>query len=388
MGHSRQAHPADARTFEAAAKAQRRHDLDWLRVIGVFTLIPLHSAVIFSLGLHYLKQPQPSLALDTIVVYISIWLMPLLFFLAGAAARFALNRRTPRQFIRARAKRLMVPFSLFFALPLVAGTVFGWSFLFQVPTYGSVSWEAIGTGHLWFINYLFWFSLVALPVFIFLRKPAGQRLISRLAAFCEKPGMIFILAIPLMLRPPDNDNPIVRIFYIVYFIYGFVIFSDPRVGAAIEKHAGIGLALGLAGLIGYMIVVETNNVPQGITLSTAPLLIVTGITPWAWLVAILGFGRRYLSFENGTLRYLAEASYPIYILHMPVNILVGYYVLGTNWDVLVKFGVIVVSTIFLTVAAYDLLVKRTKVTRYLFGMKPKRPTTPPEQIEAKPAVAT
>jgi peptidoglycan/LPS O-acetylase OafA/YrhL len=93
---------------------------------------------------------------------------------------------------------------------------------------------------------------------------------------------------------------------------------------------------------------------------------------WCWVVAILGFGHRYLNKDSKLLRYLSEAGYPFYILHMPVNTIIGYFVIQWPVGVAVKCLVINVLTILTTLLVYEVLVKRTNVTRFLFGMRPKR----------------
>ncbi|MCL5257470.1 MAG: acyltransferase family protein [Chloroflexi bacterium] len=81
-----------------AAGTQRRYDVDWLRAGAVFSVIALHSAVIFSYGQFQVKHTQHTLTVDTIVIFLSLWIIPLLFVLAGAATKFALERRTPGQY--------------------------------------------------------------------------------------------------------------------------------------------------------------------------------------------------------------------------------------------------------------------------------------------------
>ncbi len=60
---------------------------------------------------------------------------------------------------------------------------------------------------------------------------------------------------------------------------------------------------------------------------------------------------------------------PLYILHQPILVAVAYGVVGLPAPIAVKYAVIVVATLGLTLAAYDLLVRRTRVTRFLFGMR-------------------
>jgi glucan biosynthesis protein C len=60
-----------------------------------------------------------------------------------------------------------------------------------------------------------------------------------------------------------------------------------------------------------------------------------------------------------------------------VSVPVGFYMVQWNADVLVKFLVIAVCSLVAIIGLYDLLVRRTNVTRLLFGMKPMRRTAAP-----------
>ena len=362
----------------AQAKSERRYDVDWLRVIAVFSVLALHSAVIFSFGQFIVQHTQHTVTVDTLVIFFSIWVIPLLFVLAGAATKFSLDRRTPKAYRSERVKRLLFPFVIWFIVPLVAANIFGWDFLFQLPgnpRFALGNWYVVvGTGHLWFIIYLFLFSLIALPLFIFLRKPAGVRFISWLAHLCEKPGVIFMLAIPLLGIPSaENDNNLLKLFYLFYFIYGFLIFSDARFGRAIDKQAWYALVAGVFLLVLFVFMDETNT-QNAFYNSVSGILDV--FSRWIWVIAFLGLGHRFLNRTNRVLRYLSEAIYPLYILHYLILGLIGYYIAGLDWPVELKYLTIFSLTVVATLLAYDLLVKRTNVTRFLFGMKPKRALTP------------
>jgi glucans biosynthesis protein C len=365
---------------DGAAKIGRRYEIDWLRAAAVFLVIALHSAVIFSFGVFNVKHTQHTLTVDTIVNYLSVWIIPLLFVLAGAATMFALERRKPGDYSVERVKRLLVPILMWFVLPIVVANVFGWDFLFQLPGNPRVAFTVVGTGHLWFIIYLFIFSLVALPLFVFLRTSAGQGAISWLANICEKPGVIFLLAIPVMaISPPDNDNDLLKLFYLFYFIYGFILFSDARFGRAIEGQTWYALAAGLILMLVLMLATEGK-----ISLDGKVDRIIEVFNRWFWVVAFLGLGRRYLNRTNRVLQYVSEASYPVYILHFAVLALIGYYLAVLDWPVELKYLAIVSSTAVATVVIYDLVVKRTNVTRFLFGLKPKQAARAQDLAQTKP----
>ena len=62
----------------------------------------------------------------------------------------------------------------------------------------------------------------------------------------------------------------------------------------------------------------------------------------------------------------------MYILHQTVIVVIGFYVVQWELNVFVKFGVILVAATVVTVLVYDLLVKRSNATRFLFGMRLKK----------------
>jgi hypothetical protein len=121
---------------------------------------------------------------------------------------------------------------------------------------------------------------------------------------------------------------------------------------------------------------ETFNL-TGITPAYAVYSLLTGLTSWLWVVAILSYGMRYLARSNGLLRYLNEPTYLAYVLHMPILSLIALYVVRWDLPLLVKLVLIVVATLAATLAVYDLLVRRLALLRLLFGLKARPPRKPP-----------
>jgi signal transduction histidine kinase len=97
--------------------------------------------------------------------------------------------------------------------------------------------------------------------------------------------------------------------------------------------------------------------------------IIHSFNSWFWVVAILSFGKKYLNVKSKLLKYANEAVLPFYILHQTAIIFIGFYVVRWNVGIVEKFLVISTLSLVLTIALYYLLVKRTQVTRFLFGMK-------------------
>ncbi len=373
----------------------RRHDIDWIRVLAVYLLIPFHTAIIFlPWGISFVKNNQTNLAiLGSFVSFDRQWHMPLLFLISGVATWYSLKNRPAKQYLVDRVNRLLKPliFSIFvIAPPLVycqrlQEGVFSGSFLQFYPHFfngvypeGNLNW-----GHLWFLAYLFVFSFIAISLFQYL-KGSGRKILDRTADFIEKPGAIFLFAIPLCIveaifraRWPGMQNLVDDwanfFFYITVFIYGFIIASDDRFTHAIDRHLKISLFLGIvtAFFVLYLYPSSTSWESTNVVYWVL-FMFLRGINSWLWIIVILGLGHRFLNFTNGFIKYLNEASLPIYILHLLVIVVIGYFVVEMDMGVFAKFFIITSSSIVLTTLIYDICVKRTKVTRFLFGIRPKK----------------
>jgi peptidoglycan/LPS O-acetylase OafA/YrhL len=185
--------------------------------------------------------------------------------------------------------------------------------------------------------------------------------------------MILLLAVPIYLAKRLIDfhpNPLL---YLLFFVYGYLLFADPRFGEAIDRHKALALVLGpvLFLVPAYFNITSWPGNPPSWFI---PIVIfyVEGLAPWLFIIAILGYGRRFLSFSNGFLRYTGPASYPYYILHQTVIVFFGFFVVQWAASVAVKYVLILVAATVVTAALYELLVRRFNVTRFLFGMRPKK----------------
>jgi surface polysaccharide O-acyltransferase-like enzyme len=69
--------------------------------------------------------------------------------------------------------------------------------------------------------------------------------------------------------------------------------------------------------------------------------------------------------------YAGEAFLTVYILHQTVVFVIGYYVVQWQTTALLKYVVISLTSLAVTLLLYEFAVRRTRVTRWLFGMKPK-----------------
>lgn len=372
---------------------ERRHDLDWLRVFAVALLIPFHTAMAFVFWNWHIKNPSLSWGLTVFNYFLGIWHMPLFFFLSGAATFFALGLRGSREYIRERVLRLLIPL-VFGILVIVPPQIFFerlqklqfqgnyfefYPSIFTTGPYpqGNLSWH-----HLWFLAYLLVFSVVALPLFKYLRSEKARPSIEYFISYFERGRRLFLLAAPLIIyqvtlrvRWPNGNQNLVDdwanfLFYITVFALGYLICLDGRLWKAIEANRHISLALGITACLIILLIDLTGNNPRyGYNPANLALLGLSGFNTWCWIVAICGYGKLFLNRKNSFLKYTAEASFPVYILHQTAIVWIAYYIVQYNWDIMTKFTVINILSLAVTLLLYELSVKRVKILRFLFGMR-------------------
>jgi glucan biosynthesis protein C len=390
----------NTQTTNKSAMPQRRWDIDWLRVLVVVLLVPYHTARIFDRDPFYVKNDQLIAALGYWFVCVGdAFAMRLLFLLAGAATWFALRRRSGGQYAKERFQRLLIPFiwgllvlappNAYFARRIHAD--YAGSFLqfyphfFEVSPYGLLDFTGGFTiAHLWFILFLFAVSLIALLPIFYLKRESGGRLIGGLAMFFTWPGMILLLAIPplvierLMIAYPSLFLVLGLTFYLIFFVYGYVMIADERFGEIIDRHKMVALILGPVLYVVLGVIQAYAIMPEWLQ-----FIYYHGLFPWFTIIALLGYGKRYLGFTYGRslsdkfLVYFGEGSYPFYLLHQTVLVFIGFYVvqwnasaaLGAGVGVLVKYVTIAVATFVATTVLYEVLVRRINVMRFLFGMR-------------------
>ncbi|MGV7224413.1 MAG: acyltransferase family protein [Nitrospinales bacterium] len=379
----------------SVTKSVRRYDLDWLRVFAVLILLCFHSARPFDEWGWHIKNETVSGFITNILEFINIWHMPLFFLLSGSAAWFALSLRPERSFAKERVNRLFIPlvFGMAVIIPpqvyierIFRGQFEGSYFSFYLEAFngsypeGNLSWH-----HLWFLAYLFVFSLLALPIFkryLVDRKPA---FLKRLMDSMDGRWSLFGPAIPLalyeaVLRPywPGGNQNLINDWanfasYFTIFVYGFVLVSDQKYQLSIQRHGNKAIILSIITslvLLLFDLVGEKFGLSKSV-LGTLGLFyrLIWGFSCWFWLVALLSIGARFLNFTNRFLAYSNEAVLPIYILHQTVIVIATFFIIKLSLPILPALTLVTFCAFTGSIIIYDLIVKRLKWIRVLFGMR-------------------
>jgi peptidoglycan/LPS O-acetylase OafA/YrhL len=409
----------------ASEKQSRHYELDWCRAFVVLVLIPFHAAGLFTAtAAQYFSTHSSSPLSLSLLATVGVWGISLLFLIAGAGACFALERRSPREFISERCLRLLIPFAfatltliplqdyaILHAFPGVLGQVAvpGWDrhvadslvsfyprylggYLFFLTHYAPGQ-EIVFWSHLYFIPRLLVISLVALPLLLALRSARGRRLTARFAVLCERHrGAVFLLALPpgLVLAAfgwqwqtwqtgvgTDDFNELAQLVcYGLAFVYGYLLYADERLRRTAQQDSLLALALVLVIFVPTQLP-GVGNAALAHDYSAGGLLaaFLRALAAWLWVLAVIGLAMRSLAFTNRLGRYLTEASYPLYVLHLPLLYLLLLalpQLLTDQAPALLRYLAIVTLTFAITLTAYELLIRRIPPLRVFFGLRLRR----------------
>ena len=389
---------------ESTRKSGRRYDLDWLRVLVILNMVPWHAAWLLAYVTGFSDSVQDGLGVTILRYYTGFslrWQIPLLFFIAGASACLSLSHRSPGAFVRERVRRLFVPL-MFFMLVCYPALLYFWPDVCEnksLSDYLVRFWPHClvtihhsrmpgrapmpGWAHLWFVAYLLIFSLISLPLLICLRRQGESGLAGKYVSFLSRKGMLLFLAVPLIVInialapkwPMAQLNLYDDWTYFCYdltvFIYGYVICLHESLWQAVYRHLRISLLLAIVSTV--FILVMRFEMPAFSHPAYTPRYMLysvfLGLHTWCWILAVLALAKKFLSGTNRFLKYAGQASYPFYILHFVLMLTVGYFVVQWRLRLAAEFLVLSALTFATTLGSYELVVKQTRVTRFLFGMK-------------------
>ena len=383
--------PSQDAGSSVTTKLARLYYLDWLRVLAMVGIFFFHNARFFDVFTDWhVKNATTGIGPTIIVAFLDGWIMPFFFVLAGAGSYFALRFRNSGQFAGERTMRLLIPlvFGMFIILVPQAyfeavshGEQLGGYNFFQIYGLYLQTLPELNWFHLWFLAYLFVFSLIALPVFLPFGK-AAKSVIARAAAILDKPWtllpllVISIAVIDILIMPTGfwghrGSGGWNILSYLLFFILGYLLFSDTRLLEIVKRlrwyFLGAGIILSGLAFVFVDQFVEAENYFGTASYNLAHL--VRSMNSWAWMLAFIGIAARFLNFNNRFLGYAGEAVLPFYVLHQTVIISIGFYVVQWDMGVMPKYLIIAATSFIGIMVIYELLVRRLKPLRFLFGMR-------------------
>jgi hypothetical protein len=396
-----------ASAAETSGKVVRWPGLDLARVVVVGGLIPFHAALVFDATDDFYVKSDRTVDVIPFMAPVVVAAMPLLFLIAGIGTWHSWRARGTRDHLGRRARRLLVP--------LVAGTVllvplpvwlrlradpgYTESYADFWPRFFRVRWawsefpfvlqpaadgRGFETGHLWFVYLLLLYSLAALPLLAWLGSARGGRTVHALAELAGRRGAVLLPAVLLGgIAGPGLDEGIAAgttVGYLVFFAAGALLAADPRFSEVVRRDAGLAaaVAVGLTAVAGATFLISGVDDPL---LDRDPLVlagrVAFGAAGWCAVIAIVGGLARLTPSAGRTgqdgapggraVRYAAQASLPWYVLHQPVVVVVAYLVVDSALHPVLEYLIVCVVSTVVTLLVYDLLIRRTALTRALFG---------------------
>jgi peptidoglycan/LPS O-acetylase OafA/YrhL len=378
--------------------------MDNLRAFAMLLGIFFHAALAYSPSLKEIwltASPQNSVIVDFVAFFSHTFRMPLFFLIAGFFTALLIQKRGLAAMIKNRLLRITLPFALFLPLVILAFVILiGWatesvqakspmlSLIAMMAQYPDAPAPPVTTTHLWFLYQLTFFYIVTVITVKFLKFDWMLRII-------ETPKLFLLLA-PLLLVPalitqhppipaPEQFMPQLWSFgfFGLFFLFGFGLFSHQEFLDKLRPYVWVMLGVSVIAYILFFEMFPRHSSLQEImtVMATSPSIHLkqAGLaTLQAYIsafmsLALLLVGRSLFNKQNYTMRLIADSSYWIYIIHLPVLWLIQFYLLDTDWPLIVEFLLSSLGTILIGLVSYLILIRRTPIGWLLNGKK--KPST-------------
>lgn len=368
--------------------SRRLYYVDWLRVLTVLSLIPFHAALTYiNYGTVYIKSPitgTEAIPFMIIPTLLSDFFMTLLFFLSGFASYYSFQSRKASQYIKERTQKLLLP--LFFGTVLLCpiqaymkGLFEGFhgNFIQFIPQFFSYKIVYyLGYAHLWFLLYLFVFSLICVPLF---KKWQDKKQIDKIGTFIVKGNhmlipIISIILLEFFLRPFFHGSQTIIMdwaddtVYLSIFIFGYLYAADNRIQNKIKEYFNLSKVFGILSLILLIFL----NYQWVVYNSSAVYLTVLwgfarGFYECSAIIFLLCVGKKYLNKGSRQIKYLSKASFIIYIFHfLPVTFFTLLFV-KFNINIYIKYILVVCLSYIAVFVIYESISKMKGLKQKIFS---------------------
>lgn len=371
----------------------RLHALDALRAGALLLGLLVHSAMAFMAGTEnaWIVHDKGSSPLADLAFFVPhMFRMVLFFMIAGLFARLGIQRLGRRAFIKDRIKRIVLVFIGFWPVimaGIIATAIVAQAAGFAVPPPPKAG--GVPLFHLWFLYVLTLFyaaTLAGTALRLIKVDPAesvggiGERL---LASPLAAPVLAIPLAGAMLADPrwlpwfgvptPDQFGlpgaGALAGYGCAYALGWWLAARLAMLGVWAERwRLNLGLAVGASAVFLWQFGLKPDfaplHGPQRILAATS-----YGLGAWGWTLALTGLAQTYLNRPVREVRYLADASYWIYLLHLPVVMLLQVAVIRSDIPPAVKMEAVVLAATALLLGTYHLLVRRSWIGAWINGRR-------------------
>lgn len=384
------------------SQTDRLHGLDALRGGALLLGVVLHASLsFFPEQIWIAADDSRSVGAAWMFFAIHLFRMTAFFLIAGLFAHMMLARKGWLGFAKDRLVRIAGPLSAFWT-PVMAGiiTALVWNAHIQgwvtpgaepppPPTY---DWTNFPLTHLWFLYVLVIFYAAALilraPFALMDRSGRWGRMIDRIIGALTGPWTPLLLAVPTafafwqdpawvaFFAVPTPDEGIVPdtaalVSFGLAFGYGFLLDRRRDLLSRIAYWSPVFLGVGFGtGVTGYILAGGPDLAPMvEPTMAKALTAGFIALSVYASALAAVGLCVRFLSGHSPVRRYLADSSYWVYILHLPLVMLAQVWI--QNWDLAwwIKLAGVSAGVLAVCLITYELMIRHTFMGRWLNGRR-------------------
>jgi peptidoglycan/LPS O-acetylase OafA/YrhL len=383
-------------------QAERLHGLDALRAGALLMGVVLHASLsFFPTQIWIVADDSRSIGAAWLFFAIHLFRMTAFFLIAGLFAHMMLARRGWVSFAKDRVMRITGPLAAFW-FPVMAGivTALVWNAHANglvtpgappppPPTY---DWTNFPLTHLWFLWVLTLFYAVVLivrAVFAVLdHKGRVGPVVDRITGALIGPWTPAVLAAPLALvlwldpkwiaffavPTPDAGvipHPSALVGFGLAFGLGFVLDRRRDLLGRIARWSPLFLIVAVAsGVAAYVLAGGPNLAPMvEPTGAKALAAAVTALAVYASALAAMGLCLRFASGHSPVRRYLSDASYWVYILHLPLVMLAQVWVQDWAGPWWVKLAGVSLGVFAVCLVSYELLIRHGFMGWWLNGRR-------------------
>ncbi|MGF6417077.1 hypothetical protein ABH900_000538 [Stenotrophomonas sp. AN71] len=392
----------------------RRHDLDTLRIAAFALLILYHAAMAYVAGWDFhLKSAYTAEWLQWPMIALNRWRMPLLFAISGIALGLSLPDQGRLQHTLRRCWRLQLP--LLFGIVAVVSLQayyealdkgdaapglarFLWRYWQFQPWPGAhFSGAAYGFtwNHLWYLAYLLPYTVLVVSLASLLRPLRGvlprvqlsDRLLGSVLLMAPAAWLAWALLVLMPRWPPTHallDDVYVHAESLPLFLGGFLAARWQRGWGLLVRGRRLTLALAALGLCMELGIRALSRLPHVGEVDAWVLALPwaqaervgRALYTWCMLLALFGWARVLLDRPWAGLTYCREAVFSWYILHQTVLIVLLYALRPLQLGPWLEPALLVSGTVGGCLLIHELLVRRVRWLRPLFGLRANRPPTP------------
>lgn len=376
---------------------ERLHHLDALRAFAMLLGVALHAALSFSDMDWPVRDVHAGPAPGLPVAAVHGFRMQLFFLLSGAFSMGLLRHRGTAGFLSNRARRIALPLAVSCAtvLPATWGTIWlvsgGEGPRSLAQALSPLPWPAWLLafpllGHLWFLWFLCWLgaalvatawlarslprpripaALVRSPLALLWLVPGTAALAAPMGAWGTQPSFGADTSAGVLPMPH------VLAYYGAFFGFGALAATVPGAIGGIGRGWWAWLALATvaflpAAAVGGLAPEAERLFPDPGTRRTAGLLLGSAYA-WCMCLGLVGLAARLLRSERRWVRWVADSSYWVYLVHLPVVLAFQRAVAGLPCGGFAKFVAVLLGTMAVSLASYRLVVRGRWIGRMLNG---------------------